>query len=100
MNISTDFSILISGYTYSSIPLSSSNSGKGGFAKPGILVEFNARAKIKPQHSCPIRGFYFCDKAEGGQKNGFAKPPFPVKNPLFSVHTYRKNEKRKLLDQL
>jgi len=39
------------------------------------LVVFNAEAKIKPQHSCSIRGFYFYNKAEGGQKNGFAKPP-------------------------
>jgi len=45
-----------------------------GFEKPGILFVFNARAKIKPQHSHSIRGFYFCDKAEDGQNNGFAKP--------------------------
>src|SRR5699024_6222111 len=29
----------------------------------------NARAKIKPQQRCSIRGFYFCDKAEDEQKN-------------------------------
>gem|GEM_PF-2814735 len=38
------------------------------------MFVFNARAKIKPQHSHSIRGFYFCDKAEDGQNNGFAKP--------------------------
>jgi hypothetical protein len=47
-----------------------------GFDKLGILVVFNAGAKIKPQHSLFIRGFYFCDKAEDGQKNSFAKPSF------------------------
>jgi len=47
-----------------------------GFEKPGILFVFNARAKIKPQHSHSIRGFYFCDKAEDGQNNGFAKPSY------------------------
>jgi len=45
-----------------------------GFEKPGILVVFNAGAKLKPQHSLSIRGFQFCDKAEDGQNNGFAKP--------------------------
>jgi hypothetical protein len=47
-----------------------------GFDKLGILVVFNAGVKIKPQHSLSIRGFYFCDKAEDGQKNSFAKPSF------------------------
>jgi hypothetical protein len=39
------------------------------------LVVFNAGVKIKPE--LPMRrdrGFYFCDKAEDGQKNSFAKP--------------------------
>jgi hypothetical protein len=47
-----------------------------GFDKLGILVVFNAGVKIKPQHSLSIRGFYFCDKAEDGQKNSFAKPSY------------------------
>lgn len=50
------------------------NELKEGFGKPGILFVFNAREKIKPQHSKSIRGFYFFDKAEDGQNNGFAKP--------------------------
>jgi hypothetical protein len=46
-----------------------------GFDILGILAVFNAGVKIKPQ--LPMsrdRGFYFCDKAEDGQKNSFAKP--------------------------
>jgi hypothetical protein len=45
-----------------------------GFDKPGILLVFNAGAKMKPEYRLSIRGFHFCDKAEDGQKNGFAKP--------------------------
>jgi hypothetical protein len=45
-----------------------------GFDKLGVLIVFNAGVKIKPQHSLSIRGFYFCDKAEDGRVNSFAKP--------------------------
>ena len=38
------------------------------------MVVFNAGTKMEPQHSLSIRGFHFCDKAEYGQNNGFAKP--------------------------
>ena len=40
----------------------------GGFAKPGIFFDFNARVKTKPQHSDLFK-FYIYDKAESGQKN-------------------------------
>jgi hypothetical protein len=45
-----------------------------GFDKRRILAVFNAGIKMEPQHSLSIRGFHFCDKAEDGQKNSFAKP--------------------------
>jgi hypothetical protein len=45
-----------------------------GIDKPEILLVFNAGTKMKPEYRLSIRGFHFCDKAEDGQKIGFAKP--------------------------
>jgi len=55
-----------------------------GFEKSGILVVFNAGAKLKPQHSLSIRGFQFCDKAEDGQNNGLAKPSITSKKASYT----------------
>ena len=62
----------------------------GGFVKPGILIDFNARAKNKTTASYSIRGFYYCDTAESRQKNGFSEPPVTNSGEQNSIKTWIK----------
>jgi len=39
-----------------------------------ICIQCQSKNKAAASRSVGIRGFYFCDKAEDGQNNGFTKP--------------------------